>query len=83
MEGHVHLGCTAGQPGAQAGASAEAVFDTIYSLSILHINKEVEMKDHMRQHRTGFGANQPSGTPLCTWSDLKRITQPLELSLPS
>lgn len=82
MEGQVHLGCTAGQPGAQAGASAEAVFDTIYSLSILHVNKEVGMRDRVRQHRTEFGASQPSGTLLCTWSDLKKVTQPLEQSLP-
>lgn len=62
MEGQVHLGCTAEQPGAQAGASAEAIFDTIYSLSILHINKEVRMRGHLQQHRIGFGARQPSVT---------------------
>ena len=81
MEGQIHLGCTAGQPGVQADASVEAVFDTIYSLSILHMNKEVGMRDHVRQHRTEFGASQPSGTLLCTWSDLKKVTQSLEQSL--
>lgn len=53
--------CAADRPGTPAGASTEGIFDTTYSLSILH-TKEAGMRGHVMRHRVGFGAGQPRVT---------------------